>query len=210
MLFWEIAAKAVRYSKTAKFVADEFQEIESKLHDKYICNFSVFQSLPDHWALDQLFPVVPIHRLNEMPSRKATIADITCDSDGEVEKFVDLKDIKEALEVHELRPGEPYYLGFVLVGAYQDTMGDMHNLFGRVHEAEVILDPRGKTVVRDVRRGETAGETCSCFGYDVEEMVANVQAAARDRVDRGAMTEDEARSHVEDFRAHLASYTYLS
>jgi arginine decarboxylase len=210
MLFWEIAAKAVRYSKTAKFVADEFQEIESKLHDKYICNFSVFQSLPDHWALDQLFPVVPIHRLNELPSRKATIADITCDSDGEVEKFVDLKDIKEALEVHELRPGEPYYLGFVLVGAYQDTMGDMHNLFGRVHEAEVIIDPRGKTVVRDVRRGETAGDTCSCFGYDVEEMVANVQAAARDRVDRGAMTEDEARSHVETFRAHLAAYTYLS
>jgi arginine decarboxylase len=209
MLFWEIAAKAVRFSKTAKFVADEFQEIEGKLHDKYICNFSVFQSLPDHWALDQLFPAIPVHRLNEMPSRKATIADITCDSDGEVEKFVDLKDIKEALEVHDLRPGEPYYLAFVLVGAYQDTMGDMHNLFGRVHEAEVILDPRGKAVVRDVRRGETAGETLACFGYDGEEMLEMIESSARERINAGQMTEDEARAFLDSFRSRLSRYTYL-
>ncbi len=209
MLFWEIAAKAVRFSKTAKFVADEFQEIEGKLHDKYICNFSVFQSLPDHWALDQLFPAIPVHRLNESPSRKATLADITCDSDGEVEKFVDLKDIKEALEMHDLRPGEPYYLAFALVGAYQDTMGDMHNLFGRVHEAEVILDPRGKAVVRDVRSGETARETLGCFGYDGEELVEMVETAVRERVNAGAISREDGDAIVSTYRERLDSYTYL-
>jgi len=209
MLFREIATKAVRYSKSAKFVADEFQELETKLHDKYICNFSVFQSVPDHWALDQLFPIIPIHRLNEPPNRKATLADITCDSDGEVEKFVDLKDIKDALEVHEKREGEPYYLAFALVGAYQDTMGDMHNLFGRVHEAEVILGPKGVPVVSDVRKGEPASETLSCFGYDPTELIEAVRARIRERTDRGEITEAEATAILDDYKLRLAQYTYL-
>jgi len=207
--FWEIAGKAVRFSKSAKFVADEFQELESRLHDKYICNFSVFQSLPDHWALDQLFPVIPVHRLNEPPTRKVTLVDITCDSDGMVEKFVDLKDIKDALEVHELRPGEPYYLAFLLVGAYQDTMGDMHNLFGRVHEAEVILDQRGKAMIRDVRRGEPARETMAEFGYDEAEMVESVSANLREKVNRGEIQREEAEELIDDYRQRLTQYTYL-
>jgi arginine decarboxylase len=209
VLFREIASKAVRFSKSAKFVADEFQELESRLHDKYICNFSVFQSIPDHWALDQLFPIIPIHRLNETPTRRATLGDITCDSDGEVEKFVDLKDIKDALEVHDLREGEPYYLAFALVGAYQDTMGDMHNLFGRVHEADVILGPKGTPVVTDVRKGEQAGETLACFGYDVTEMAAAVQAKLRERTGRGEIGADEAEALLEVYRRRLAQYTYL-
>jgi arginine decarboxylase len=209
VLFREIATKAVRHSKSAKFVADEFQELEGKLHDKYICNFSVFQSVPDHWALDQLFPVIPIHRLNETPTRRATLGDITCDSDGEVEKFVDLKDIKDALEVHELREGEPYYLAFALVGAYQDTMGDMHNLFGRVHEAEVILGPKGTAVVTDVRKGEQAGETLGCFGYDVGELTEAVRAQLRQRTDRGEIAAQEAVELLETYRRRLAQYTYL-
>jgi len=209
MLFWDIAGKAVRFSKSAKFVADEFQELESRLHDKYICNFSVFQSLPDHWALDQLFPVIPVHRLNEPPTRKVTLVDITCDSDGMVEKFVDLKDIKDALEVHELRPGEPYYLAFLLVGAYQDTMGDMHNLFGRVHEAEVILDQRGKAMIRDVRRGEPARETMAEFGYDEAEMVESVSANLREKVNRGEIQREEAEELIDDYRQRLTQYTYL-
>ena len=208
-MFWDIASKAVRFSKTAKFVADEFVELESKLVDKYLCNFSVFQSLPDHWALDQLFPVIPIHRLNELPTRRATLVDITCDSDGEVEKFVDLKDIKEALEVHELRPGEPYYLAFVLVGAYQDTMGDMHNLFGRVHEAEVLLDPRGKAVLHSVWAGEPARDTLSTFGYEENELVATITAGLRERVGRGEISQEDADALLEDFRRRLSQYTYL-
>jgi arginine decarboxylase len=209
MLFWEIAGKAVRFSKSAKFVADEFQDLESRLHDKYICNFSVFQSLPDHWALDQLFPVIPVHRLNEPPTRKVTLVDITCDSDGMIDKFVDLKDIKDAIEVHDLRPGEPYYLAFVLVGAYQDTMGDMHNLFGRVHEAEVILDQRGKAMVRDVRRGEPARDTMACFGYDEAELVEKVSTNLRERVHRGEISREDADELVESYRHRLAQYTYL-
>jgi arginine decarboxylase len=209
VLFREIATKAVRFSKSAKFVADEFQELESKLHDKYIVNFSVFQSIPDHWALDQLFPILPIHRLNETPTRKATLGDITCDSDGDVEKFVDLKDIKDALEVHELREGEPYYLAFALVGAYQDTMGDMHNLFGRVHEAQVILGPKGVPVISNVRKGEPAGETLACFGYDVAELVEAVRAQLRERTNRGEMSIEAAETFLETYRARLGQYTYL-
>lgn len=209
-LFMNIAAKAVGHSKTAKFVADEFAELESKLHDKYICNFSVFQSLPDHWALDQLFPVLPIHRLKEIPTRRATLVDITCDSDGEVDKFVDLKDIKQALEVHELVPGEPYYLAFVLVGAYQDTMGDLHNLFGRVHEAEVVLDPRGKAVISNVRRGEQAAEALDYFGFAEDELVASIDTALREKVHRGELSGEAAAGLLEDYRSRLRHYTYLA
>jgi arginine decarboxylase len=208
-LFVNIASKAVRYSKSAKFVADEFVELESNLQDKYICNFSVFQSLPDHWALDQLFPALPIHRLNEPPRRRASLADITCDSDGEVEKFVDLKDIKESLEVHELVPGQPYYLAFALVGAYQDTMGDLHNLFGRVHEAEVVVDEEGRSSVQSVRRGEVAADALRSFGFDPEALVARVSSVLSERVKAGHIPADEARAMLEDYRRRLDHYTYL-
>jgi arginine decarboxylase len=208
-LFWSVARKAVRYSRSAKFIADEFVELERKLHDKYICNFSVFQSLPDHWALDQLFPVMPIHRLNEPPSRRATLVDITCDSDGEVDKFVDLKDIKEGLEVHDLIDGEPYYLGFLLIGGYQETMGDLHNLFGRVNEAEVSRSADGATELINVRRGDRASDTLASFGYTRAELVESVSAGLRDHVERGGIGEQEAVRLLEDYRDRLNHYTYL-
>jgi arginine decarboxylase len=138
-----------------------------------------------------------------------TLVDITCDSDGMIDKFVDLKDIKDAIEVHELRPGEPYYLAFLLVGAYQDTMGDMHNLFGRVHEAEVILDQRGKAMIRDVRRGEPARDTLSCFGYEDAELIDSVSAALREKVNRGEIAAETAEELVESYRQRLSQYTYL-
>jgi len=208
-LFWAIAKKAVRYSRTAKHVAEEFIELASKLHDKYICNFSVFQSLPDHWALDHLFPVMPIHRLNELPSRKATLVDITCDSDGDVDKFVDLKEIKEALEVHDLIPGQPYYLGFLLIGGYQDTMGDMHNLFGRVNEVVVRLDPAGKALVGNPSRGDHAADALSYFGYGRDDLIASIDARLRERVNRDQLSADEARGLLEDYCERLGHYTYL-
>ncbi len=209
-LFSRIAGEAVRYSKSAKFIAEEFRELESKLHDKYICNFSVFQSLPDHWALDQLFPIVPIHRLNEMPEHRARLADITCDSDGEVEKFVDRKEIKDALEVHELKPGEPYYLAFLLLGAYQDTMGDLHNLFGRVHEARVVLDPQGRTDIEDVRRGEQAVHALQHFGYSEDELVRRIERALSGLVAQGRLSKPDAAGLLEDYRIRLRGYTYLA
>jgi len=208
-LFWSVAHKAVACSKTAKHVAEEFLELESQLHDKYICNFSVFQSLPDHWALDQLFPVLPIHRLNERPTRRARLVDITCDSDGEVDKFIDLRDIKQALEVHELVAGEPYYLGFLLVGAYQDTMGDLHNMFGRVHEAEVILDSNGQTVIQSLRRGESAGDALRQFAFDEEELAERIGEALRAREDAGEVDREQASALLEDYRIRLRRYTYL-
>jgi arginine decarboxylase len=208
-LFWAIAKKAVCHSKSAKFVAEEFIELESKLHDKYICNFSVFQSLPDHWALDHLFPIMPIHRLNEPPRRRATLVDITCDSDGDVDKFIDLKDIKEALEVHELHQGEPYYLGFLLIGGYQDTMGDMHNLFGRVHEAEVVMNAEGEAEIRGVQRGDRAADTLSSYGYHRDELVARIDNGLRDRVAKGQLSEEDADRLLEDYRERLEHYTYL-
>ena len=208
-LFWTIACKAVRYSKTAKFVADEFVELESRLHDKYICNFSVFQSLPDHWALDQLFPVMPIHRLDEAPTRRATLVDITCDSDGEVDKFVDRREIKGALEVHELVPGQPYYLAFLLLGAYQDTMGDLHNLFGRVHEVEVVSAPAGGHAIRRVLQGEPAVDALRWFGYREDELVAGIERALSGRVERGLLDAETSRGLLSDYRARLRRYTYL-
>jgi arginine decarboxylase len=208
-LFSRIAGKTVRYSNSAKFVAEEFLELKAKLHDKYICNFSVFQSLPDHWALDQLFPILPVHRLNEMPRRRARLADITCDSDGDVEKFVDRKDIKQALEVHELRPGEPYYLAFLLLGAYQDTMGDLHNLFGRVHEARVVLDPQGRTVIDDIRSGERAVDALQHFGYREDELVRTIERALSGLVDQGRLRKPDAAGLLEEYRSGLRQYTYL-
>ncbi len=209
-LFWWIAQKAVRHSKSAKFPVEEFVELESKLHDKYICNFSVFQSLPDHWALDQLFPVMPIHRLNEPPRRRAKLVDITCDSDGEVDKFIDLKDIKDALEVHDLRPGESYYLGFLLVGAYQDTMGDLHNLFGKTHQAQVVLDEDdGEPRVELLRRGDAAAEPLSHFGWDAASLRAGLRAALEARVAEGRLDAETAREAEETYAGRLDAYTYL-
>ena len=208
--FWEIAAKAVRHAKTQKFVADEFVELDKQLHEKVVCNFSVFQSIPDHWALDQLFPVVPIHRLREKPDRTATLVDITCDSDGEIDKFVDLKDIKEALEIHSLNGKERYYLAIVLIGAYQDTMGDLHNLFGSVNEAHVVVDDEGKVHVKRVRRGNSVRETLAAFGYDAKDLAARLQAILEERQTNNGITPREARQLLSEYRGQFDAYTYLT
>ncbi len=200
----------MRFSKSAKFVAEEFLELESKLHDKYICNFSVFQSLPDHWALDQLFPVIadpPAERAADAQGARSSTSPAT--RTARCEKFVDLQDIKDALEVHALVDGEPYYLAFLLVGAYQDTMGDMHNLFGRVHEAEVLVDEGGRPVIRSVRTGEVAAETMAAFGYREKDLVASIDTGLRDKVERGELAERDAKRLLADYRERLRRYTYL-
>src|SRR5207253_3139052 len=140
-VYWQLAQQIINMHKGLRYVPDEVKQLETSLGDQYICNFSVFQSLLDHWALGQLFPIMPIHRLTTPPDRNGTIVDITCDSDGRVCKFVDLQDVKETLPLHRIHPGEIYYLGLFMVGAYQDIMGDLHNLFGRVTEVHVFLDP---------------------------------------------------------------------
>ncbi|MEZ4704033.1 MAG: biosynthetic arginine decarboxylase [Bdellovibrionota bacterium] len=203
-LYWQIAQKAVRHAKTSKFVADEFVELEQKLYDKAVCNFSVFQSLPDHWAIDQLFPIMPIHRLNEKPSRLTTLVDITCDSDGEVDKFVDLKDIKHALEVHELIPDQPYYISVLMVGAYQDIMGDLHNLFGAVHDVEILVQD-GKTLIKGVRYGDTIADTLRTYGYDQEKLLESV----RKKLDKSGLSKEEAQACFQRYQNQFACYPYL-
>ena len=208
--FWEIAARAVRYSKTQKFISDEFVELEKQLVDKLVCNFSVFQSMPDHWALDQLYPVVPVQRLREKPDHRVTLVDITCDSDGEIEKFVDLKDIKEALEVHRLDPTQPYYLAGLLLGAYQDTMGDLHNLFGSVNEAHVVVDDEGRVHIKRTRRGNSVRESLAAFGYDAKDLAARLQAALEERVKLRKLSSSDSRHMLSEYRGHFDAYTYLT
>ncbi|HET6371731.1 MAG TPA: arginine decarboxylase, partial [Candidatus Polarisedimenticolia bacterium] len=181
-----------------------------QLHEKVVCNFSVFQSIPDHWALDQLFPVVPIHRLREKPERRATLVDITCDSDGEIDKFVDLKDIKEALEVHALNGHETYYLAIVLIGAYQDTMGDLHNLFGSVNEAHLVVDDGGAVHVKRIRRGNSVRETLAAFGYDAKDLAARLQAILEERQAHESVSPREARQLLSEYRGQFDAYTYLT
>ncbi|MEW6161357.1 MAG: biosynthetic arginine decarboxylase, partial [Verrucomicrobiota bacterium] len=144
-LYWEISEAVVQSFRGQVYVPEEIRKLEDSLGDQYLCNFSVFQSLLDHWALGQLFPIMPLNRLNERPVREATLVDITCDSDGQINKFIDLRDVRDTLPLHKLNGNgsgpEPYYLGFFLMGAYQDIIGDLHNLFGRVNEVHVFLDP---------------------------------------------------------------------
>src|ERR1035437_2401166 len=145
-LYWQIGRAVVEHYKGRAYAPEEIRKLEDSLSDQYLCNFSVFQSLLDHWALDQLFPIMPIARLNERPTHEGTLVDITCDSDGQVSKFIDLRDVRDTLPLHKLNANgnglpEPYYIGFFLLGAYQDIMGDLHNLFGRVNEVHVFLEP---------------------------------------------------------------------
>ena len=145
-LFWQISRDVVQSFKGQAYTPEEILKLEDSLSDQYLCNFSVFQSLLDHWALGQLFPIMPIARLNERPTREATLVDITCDSDGAVNKFIDLRDVRDTLPLHQLNTNgngqqEPYHLGFFLMGAYQDIMGDLHNLFGRVNDCLLYTSP---------------------------------------------------------------------
>ena len=156
VLFWDICEKADQFAQQKKYVSEEFDELRRLMCAKYLANFSVFRSMPDNWALEQLFPIIPIHKLNKKPTEYATLCDITCDSDGIVDKFVDLHDIKPVLELHKLVKNEPYYLAMMLVGAYQEVMGNNHNLFGVPHEAHIFIGEDGH-IIKKVIYGATLG-----------------------------------------------------
>ncbi|MGH7457803.1 MAG: biosynthetic arginine decarboxylase [Longimicrobiaceae bacterium] len=186
--------------------ADLIAEIEVALTDRYFCNFSLFQSLPDSWAIDQLFPIMPIHRLDEEPDRRGTLQDVTCDSDGKIDRFTGWgRDLKRTLELHSLRPGEPYILGIFLTGAYQEILGDMHNLFGDTNAVHVRLSAEGYEI-GDLVRGDTTTEVLEYVQFDARSLVA----AFRRKV-RGAETlsRGEANAFIADYLAGLAGYTYL-
>ena len=211
-VYWQIARAIVDLCATLRYVPDEVKELEIALGDQYVCNFSVFQSLLDHWAVGQLFPVMPIHRLDTRPDRNATLVDITCDSDGKVSKFVDLNDVKETLPLHRLNAGESYYIGFFLMGAYQDIMGDLHNLFGRVNEAHVFLDEDEDSgyYIEETIEGSTIGEVLSMTQWNESELVRLVKAQVDAAIKSDRLKPNEAMRLLANYERGLKGYTYLS
>jgi arginine decarboxylase len=211
-VYWQIAAKIVELFRDAEFVPEEVREIEVAIGDQYLCNFSVFQSLLDHWALGQLFPVMPIHRLDERPDRNATLVDITCDSDGKIAKFIDFQDVKETLPLHRWHPGKPYYIGFFLAGAYQDIMGDLHNLFGRVNEMHIYLDEDEDSgyYVEETLPGSTIGQVLSLTQWDVNELARRMKAQTDAAIKSDRLKPNEAMRLLDDYEKSLTLYTYLN
>jgi arginine decarboxylase len=186
------------------YVPEDFENLFKLLADKYIGNFSLFQTLPDHWAIKALFPIVPLHRLNEEPTRSTTLVDISCDSDGKINKFIDLRDVKSTLQLHELRPNEPYYLGIFLTGAYQDVLANAHNLFGRVNEAHIRLTKDGYEVERFVN-GSKARRVIENMGYEAPELHSWLEQDIRE----AKLSEKDIQELLKLYDAELVGYTYL-
>jgi len=209
---WQLAQQIVNMHRGLRFVPEEVKELETSLGDQYICNFSVFQSLLDHWALGQLFPIMPIHRLTTAPDRNGMIVDITCDSDGKISKFIDLQDVKETLPLHRIAPGEIYYIGVFMVGAYQDIMGDLHNLFGRVTEVHVFLDPDEESgwYIEEVIEGSTIGEVLAMTQWDKVELMRLLKSQVDDAIKTDRLKPSDAMKLLSDYERLLQEYTYLS
>ena len=209
VLFWDVCERADRYAQQSKYVPEEFGDLRKLLCAKYLTNFSVFKSVPDHWALDQLFPIVPIQSLNRTPTEFATLCDITCDSDGVIDRFVDLHDVKQVLELHKLDPEEPYYLAFMLVGAYQEVMGNNHNLFGAPNEAQIHIDEEGY-LIKKVIRGTTVGEAVGRARYDRGLLHDGFRRQVAQRIKDGDLTEAEGSDLVNFYESRFDAYTYVS
>jgi arginine decarboxylase len=215
-LYWEISLRVVESFKGQAYVPEEIRKLEDSLGDQYLCNFSVFQSLLDHWALGQLFPIMPLSKLNERPTREATLVDITCDSDGQINKFIDLRDVRDTLSLHALSgengTPEPYYLGFFLMGAYQDIMGDLHNLFGRVNEVHVFLDPDEPAgyYVEEIIEGNTIVQALGAVQYDENELKRQMKAQMDAAIKTDRLKPSEAMRLLDEYERGLKEYTYLT
>ncbi|MFZ0008102.1 MAG: biosynthetic arginine decarboxylase [Steroidobacteraceae bacterium] len=208
-LYWATCAKIRDACRKAAHLPEELEDLESILSDTYFCNFSVFQSLPDSWAIDQLFPILPIHRLDERPTRTAVLADITCDSDGKIDHFVSLRDVKRTLELHELKAGEKYYLAVFLVGAYQETLGDLHNLFGDTHVVHVRLHDEGGWWIEEIVKGDTANRVLEYMEYDVAELYPALARDCERAIRDGRMTIAESQAIKRFYESELDGYAYL-
>ncbi|HEY3932482.1 MAG TPA: biosynthetic arginine decarboxylase [Verrucomicrobiae bacterium] len=222
-LYWEISREVVQSFKGQPFAPEEIQKLEDSLGDQYLCNFSVFQSLLDHWALGQLFPIMPVGRLNERPTHEATLVDITCDSDGQINKFIDFRDVRDTLPLHELQMNgngngnsngkpDPYFIGFFLMGAYQDIMGDLHNLFGRVNEVHVFLEPDEPSgyYIEEIIEGATIVQSLAAVQYDENELKRQMKAQMDEAIKSDRMKPSEAMRLLDDYERGLKAYTYLS
>src|SRR5438105_7544344 len=210
-LFWRLCRKLVGINKRRKRVPGQTRDLEDKLADQYMANFSVFQSAPDHWAFDQLFPIVPVHRLAELPARDSTIVDITCDSDGKIDRFIENETVDETIALHRLKPGEPYFLGLFLTGAYQDIMGDMHNLFGRVNEVHVFADDEDPEdfYIEEVIPGDTLEKVLSRVQYEPTDLAKRVKVALEAKIREGSVKPKEGVALTDFYEQAMRGYTYL-
>lgn len=207
-LFWSIAREVGEIAGSMKHAPEELRKIARMIPDKYFCNFSLFQSLPDSWAIDQVFPIMPISRLDERPARTATIQDITCDSDGKIANFITSHGIAPSLPVHPVKKGEPYYLGVFLVGAYQEILGDMHNLFGDTNAVHISVYEDHYEIDR-VIDGETVAEVLDYVEFNPKKLVRNVETWVTASMKAGKITPEEGREFLSNYRSGLYGYTYL-
>ena len=207
-LFWAVCSKILRMVRELDYTPEELQGLESMLSDTYFCNFSVFQSMPDSWAIKQLFPIMPIHRLTENPTRKAVLGDITCDSDGKIDQFIDLRDVRNTLQLHEFT-GQPYYLGAFLLGAYQEILGDLHNLFGDTNAVHVSLDENNHLNIDEVIKGDTVREVLAYVQYKADELTDRIRKDVEKAVTVGTISIAESREFLDFYQSGLEGYTYL-
>jgi arginine decarboxylase len=207
-LYWAILVKLKKFVSQMDDVPEDLQGLDDHMADTYFCNFSLFQSCPDSWAIKQLFPVMPIHRLNERPTKHGVLGDITCDSDGKIDQFIDRRDVKRTLPLHAVN-GDPYYLGVFLVGAYQEILGDLHNLFGDTHAVHVSLDERGSVVLDAVIKGDTVREVLDYVEFDAATLVRKLRQDVERAVREGKISYEESGRLLEFYEDGLQGYTYL-
>ncbi|MDP8225558.1 MAG: biosynthetic arginine decarboxylase [Candidatus Lernaella stagnicola] len=209
-LFFDICHRSVKFAKRERGpMREEFDDLQRDLAYRYICNFSVFQSLPDSWAVGQLFPIMPIHRLNETPDQAAILCDITCDSDGVIENFIDIHDERRFLELHRTTSKELYWIGIFLVGAYQDIIGDFHNLFGKINEAHVLVGEGGRAHFQKILPGDSIRESLRFVRYDPDELTRSLERTLAKRTGDELLTQREAKRILDDFKSGLEGTTYV-
>ncbi|MGE5448159.1 MAG: biosynthetic arginine decarboxylase, partial [Bacteroidales bacterium] len=207
-LFWSITKEIHQMTSELKHIPEELLYLPKLLSDKYFCNFSLFQSLPDSWAIDQIFPIIPIQRLDEKPDRSATIQDITCDSDGKIDNFISTRNFSYYLPVHPIKSKEPYYIGVFLVGAYQEILGDLHNLFGDTNAVHISVDNKGYSIDQIID-GETVAEVLDYVQYNAKKLVRTVETWVTTSVKSDIITAEEGKEFLSNYRSGLYGYTYL-
>ncbi len=208
-LYWACCQKILDIAKREEYMPEDLEELEQIMASIYYINLSVFQSAPDSWAIDQLFPIMPIHRLDEEPTKRGILADLTCDSDGKIDQFIDLKDVKHVLELHPMESGKPYYLGLFLGGAYQEIMGNLHNLFGDTNAVHIKLTPKGYKI-EHVVKGDTMQEVVGYVQYDVEDLIESIRQKAEQALLENRIQISEAQRLLQNYERSLSQYTYLS